>query len=272
MSPKQNFLLRGQLVPKDETLASQLLKVNPDYDGRGVVVGILDTGVDPGAIGLQTTPQGEPKIVDIIDATGSGDVDMTKTIKVENIDEPIEGLTGRKLKLSAEWTNPSGEFHLGIKSAYELFPGPLVSRIKKERREKWDIEQRQGRQKVQEKLKDWNEKHKNKSNVTSSEIDLLEDLKAQDKYLQDFASKYEDVGPIYDCVSFFDGKTWRGAIDTEETGDFTAVSTLADYSLEHEYGTLSDRSQMNYVLKFYDDGKVMCIVCDAGAHGSHVAG
>jgi len=272
MSPKQNFLLRGQLVPKDETLASQLLKVNPDYDGRGVVVGILDTGVDPGAIGLQTTPQGEPKIVDIIDATGSGDVDMTKTIKVENIDEPIEGLTGRKLKLSAEWTNPSGEFHLGIKSAYELFPGPLVSRIKKERREKWDIEQRQGRKKVQEKLKDWNEKHKNKSNVTSSEIDLLEDLKAQDKYLQDFASNYEDVGPIYDCVSFFDGKTWRGAIDTEETGDFTAVSTLADYSLEHEYGTLSNRSQMNYVLKFYDDGKVMCIVCDAGAHGSHVAG
>ena len=270
MPSKQDFPVH-RLVPKDETLASTLLKNNPEYDGRNVIVGILDTGVDPGAIGLQTTPSGERKIIDIIDATGSGDVDMSKTIKVDiTDDQTITGLSGRKLTLNPKWTNPSGEYHIGIKSAYELFPSPLLARVKKERKEKWDIIHSQERKKVQQKLKEWNDKYSKHKNLTSVEMGHYEDLKAQDKYLQDYT--YNDVGPMYDCISYFDGKEWRGAIDMEESGDFTNVASMADYSVEYEYGTLSERSQMNYVLKFYNEGNVMCIVCDGGAHGSHVAG
>ncbi len=48
----------------------------PDYDGRGVLIAVLDGGVDPGIPGLTVTSTGERKVLDVRDFSGEGRVEL----------------------------------------------------------------------------------------------------------------------------------------------------------------------------------------------------
>jgi hypothetical protein len=54
--------LYAHAMPKNEIQATSFLKAFPNADGRGTVVAIFDTGVDPGAPGLATCTDGTPKV------------------------------------------------------------------------------------------------------------------------------------------------------------------------------------------------------------------
>ncbi len=56
-------------MPTGDTGAAQFVAANPNWDGRGVTVGIVDTGIDLHHPSLQTTSTGERKIVDWVTAT-----------------------------------------------------------------------------------------------------------------------------------------------------------------------------------------------------------
>jgi subtilisin family serine protease len=56
-------------MPTQDIGAPQFVAANPTFDGRGVTIGILDTGVDLGHPTLQTTTTGERKIVDWVTMT-----------------------------------------------------------------------------------------------------------------------------------------------------------------------------------------------------------
>ncbi len=56
-------------MPTGDTGAAQFVDAHPKFDGRGVTVGIVDTGVDLAHPSLNTTSTGERKIVDWITAT-----------------------------------------------------------------------------------------------------------------------------------------------------------------------------------------------------------
>lgn len=81
MSASTPFPING-IMPKQEIEADKFIAQNAAYDGRGVVVAIFDTGVDPAAEGLQVTPDGKPKIIDVVDASGGDDVDTSTKVTV----------------------------------------------------------------------------------------------------------------------------------------------------------------------------------------------
>lgn len=157
-----NFPVNG-ILPKKETGALSFLQKYPDYDGRNTLIAIFDTGVDPGAPGLQWTTDQRPKIVDLIDATGAGDVDIS-TVRSTSVASggsgaavEIVGLSGRKLKVPQSWRNPSGKWHVGVKNVFELCCSTLKERLKKERKEKfWTPTQDEALCRVQAKLNEAN--------------------------------------------------------------------------------------------------------------------
>ncbi len=60
-------------MPSSETGTQSFITANPTYDGRGVAVAILDTGVDAFAPGLLQTSTGQTKLIDVRDFSTEGD-------------------------------------------------------------------------------------------------------------------------------------------------------------------------------------------------------
>ena len=67
--PDKNTPAKNPYNPSFETGAVDFVKENPQADGRGVTIGIMDSGVDLGHPALQKTTTGERKIVDWVTAT-----------------------------------------------------------------------------------------------------------------------------------------------------------------------------------------------------------
>ncbi|MFE1252405.1 S8 family serine peptidase [Streptomyces fungicidicus] len=106
-APGRRTPAKNPYNPSFETGAVEFVEDNPKADGRGVTIGILDSGVDLGHPALQKTTTGERKIVDWVTATDPIlDSDRTWRPMVSSVSGPTFGYNGRT------WTAPAGSYQV----------------------------------------------------------------------------------------------------------------------------------------------------------------
>lgn len=78
--PPEEAHRRG-LMPLRSTGVQTFAAAMPQADGRGVLIAILDSGIDPSVPGLQRTTDGNPKILDLRDFSGEGRVPLQSAVR-----------------------------------------------------------------------------------------------------------------------------------------------------------------------------------------------
>ena len=255
------------LQPKIETGVGEFLKKNPTYDGRDIVIAILDTGVDPLAPGLQKCPDGSVKVVDIVDCSGSGDVLLGDEFESSDDSTLLPSL--RMLRLNPKWTNPSGKYRTGSIHLYDIYPEDLLTRVKDKRKEAFMKQHDLILASVQAEFDSWLQK--NPSLKNEEQIREKEDFEAKIFSLNELAKLYEDVGMRVNFITFFDGSRYRAAFDLDGSGDLTNATLLTDYKYENQCLFFSHEDMLAFGVNFYNNGTVLSIVTDCGSHGTHVA-
>ncbi|MFJ8139166.1 S8 family serine peptidase [Streptomyces sp. NPDC096013] len=113
-APNKNTPAENPYNPSFETGAVDFVKKNPKADGRGITIGILDSGVDLGHPALQKTTTGERKIVDWVTSTDPiADGDQTWRPMVTAVSGPNFTYGG------TSWKAPAGSYEIStFKESY----------------------------------------------------------------------------------------------------------------------------------------------------------
>ncbi|KAI0225004.1 hypothetical protein L0F63_005255 [Massospora cicadina] len=237
---------RKHLVPREETQALAFIRSYPEFDGRDTVVAILDTGVDPAAAGLQVTSDGKPKVIDMVDCTGSGDVVIDKGVvkATTRVGQPLREVRETNCRLQYNR-------HAAL--------------IEKVRSQLADLPSTE------------NKKGNSGPDGDKANKELREELEAQIEVLNELMAQFKkDDGPVVDVVVFHDGTSHRVAVDWSAAGEMGDSKALADYVLEREYWPLNYHQPpyelLNISVKVYDEGGLISLVSSAGTHATHVAG
>ena len=247
--PDDASFLQG-FLPKEDLGVLAFLKEHPEADGRGIVVAILDTGIDLEHPALQTTSTGEPKIIDLFDGTDDGYLSLP--IEIKSGAGPARGLTGRPLNLPADL--PAGSIvRLGVIIGRDYFPGGLANRRKEERRADW-----------QRARETWN---------AANAADQGERAAAIRDAFQRILKDDEDPGDLFDIAALRRRDAWEVRIDTDGDGDLTREAPLLPYRERRDIARFPDPIRFAVALeRIAPDGSSLFLVFDEGGHGTHVAG
>jgi subtilisin family serine protease len=263
-APLDSELLRAYL-PKSDLGADRFLREHPSADGRGIVVAILDTGIDLNHPGLRETPEGHRKILDVFDATDNGLIDLP--FEVTTTGGSLTGLTGRELRLGTV-RDDGGRYRMARISAREVFPRGLFGRLLEERREarrravdSWEASVARAEAGV------------SRGAEEDSSADWKDRTRAYRKVRREADRAFVDPGPAYDVVAYRTAGGWRVCIDTDEDGSLDDETPLRPFGLGGELALFPPPASMSVALaSIEEDGARCSLFFDEGGHGTHVAG
>ncbi len=94
-------------MPLEPTGVPAFLRAHPQWDGRGVLIGILDSGIDPSIAGFGTTSAGTPKLLDARDFSGEGRIALHRlTPRGDTLDVDGHRLLGASRVAALAGTGP----------------------------------------------------------------------------------------------------------------------------------------------------------------------
>ena len=284
---------KNQQIP---TLEIDPLPTAAEADGRGIRLAVLDTGCDVAAAGMRKTSTGLPKYLDFIDCTGDGDVDTRTKQSVHVTDDGIttvKGASGKSLTLPSNNSIVSNEVRVGAIRLFDILPKTALRRVQADRKTQFmhthsarmataqttlDQLRRRQQQSCSDSSKTDKDKDETKDDTAKTEAAALkkeiQELELLLEELQDMIKDYQDTaGPLMDVVLYQtqDG-IWQALVDVHADGDLTKAQPMAPYAHKQDYGTLGFGSHVTFCIQVYENGDILSLVCDAGSHGTHVAG
>jgi len=112
---------RAGLMPLHATGVDAFAQLHPERDGRGVLIGILDSGIDPSVPGLQQTSDGHRKVVALRDFSGEGTLELAPAIVTGDRVGIGRFLVGGRSRLAAL---ASGQLYAGLIPEARFGQGP----------------------------------------------------------------------------------------------------------------------------------------------------
>ena len=214
-------------------------------DNHHVLIGIMDTGVDPGAVGLTRCPDGTNKIINVIDCTGSDDI-VVKNVKIDTIDSIgtgnnqyhdaiIKCLTERSL-IDREY-----ELYFGVRSLRSFVSDRIFNTFD---------EKRQG---IINNIVI--------NVVVITILNTVNDLSNEPRKSSLAIIDYDGEPNNYICLNEYQIDQQYGSIPLEDNLD-----------MNFGYHLYNDDTYDANVSELNQKSKICSLVFDTGGHGTHVAG
>ena len=160
----------------------------------------------------------------------------------------------------------------------------MINEVKANRKKRWEKQHNLTELALQQQLMALTS-----STATKNDGPGVEELTARIAALRSLGKEHKDPGPVYDCLVWHNGEHYEAAINLGQpdpysvvpnstdapalrVSDFTRVSAMCNYRLKRQYMRFSEVDSLTYAVNIFDEGSIVSIVTDAGAHGTHVAG